>query len=352
MVPSGLFYQAEFLCERNDIVYLLTTIDEKEVAATWKGGKMPKCLSVQYVDKNHRSKVPYPTSWPSGQRVFFERWYYLRDWMSAKGIQNIFHFDADQLIVVNTTAWVHANREILKTQPRWGKYEPPSLSWAPTLLRVEVLRDILKVFDVIADTDNPVWNTTYPISWSTPNDMALLGHYSHLAEGDVHPCWSRYVTDDPAYPTNLYSPLNPNKPQKPPNTCAEAAKDHALPGVIAELKRRNVVAKYPTGIVDHYHGTVTPDLLSYHTQKSSDGKDVFRFGYIRGALWQYREGNIWIPLASCLLEDQEQCMVNHIAIMNARRTCSCTHQCCTVCTPEPGWEALDKPVGTSASAAP
>ena len=97
-----------FMCKANDRVVILTTTAQPNVPDA-------PCLEVVRV----HSKSPFaPASiWSvaprnSHQRVFFERWYLLKNWMRQTNTDMVFALDSDALLLPNITEFV---------QKEWAK---------------------------------------------------------------------------------------------------------------------------------------------------------------------------------------------------------------------------------------
>ena len=119
IVYIGLEYKVrgpfvDFICKHNDKIFILTN-----AAQDISPSACVTIVDIKPFEPAASSEMPWWPTFPGGQRVFFRRWYVLRDWMRRSGIKHVFTADADALIYGNITNIVHSNLHHFQEKEYW-----------------------------------------------------------------------------------------------------------------------------------------------------------------------------------------------------------------------------------------
>ena len=103
--------------------------------------------------------------------------------------------DSDAIMTQNVTNIAQKNLQLFLQHELWIYYNPPRSSVPFAFLSLDALQDITKFWNHALASD--VWTSEF-VKSTSPNDMVLLGHYSHSAVGKPYPCstiWEKIYGD-------------------------------------------------------------------------------------------------------------------------------------------------------------
>jgi FkbM family methyltransferase len=304
-----------FLCERNHKIVVLTNVKQK-------GLPNAGCLEVVDIGTSYQSSVtemPWPTNAPGGQKVFFDRWYVLRDWMARTKTSRVFTMDSDAMLTVNVTEFVSLNVLELSKHDVWIVYNPPRSSWPFALLTDRALEDITSFWNRMFQAD--IWTSKF-VGGTSPNDMIALGHYSHTAVGKPYPCWG-------------YGPEHAS------GTCDNSI-DYGHEKVLERLAQMGVRAKYPPGTLTlgpggtaaFVEGVVDNNYRHDPMQRYEMRKGQKQLRFWRGQAQLKLRSQRWVTVWGYVLEDDtEACVKHHVEHIHKVHTCRCENWCCAECHP-------------------
>jgi len=325
IVLTGINYQMNqvsratipFMCSNNNRVIILSNVNQNPISGA-------DCLEVEDISGLY-SKVSSEMTWPKrapmNQKIYFERWYVLRDWMRRSGTTRVFVMDSDAFMIQNITKLVHDHWDIFSDHEMWFAYNPPRSSWPFALLSLAALEDITHFWNKALAPD--VWTSEF-IKGTEPNDMVLLGHYSHSAVGKPYPCWG-------------YGPEHGD------GSCDNSiAYGHTK--VLERLAAKNIRAKFAPGTLTlDRNGKSALDVGVVDNNYRHDPMHRYEMKNGQKQL-QFLEGvpqfklitGKWVPMWGYILEDaMEGCVNVHLKLVKSKATCMCSDFCCKSCTPPP-----------------
>lgn len=294
-----------YMCSKNNRVIVLSNIAQSI---------RESC--VEQVEVKAVASMPWSANYPEKQKIYFIRWYVLLDWMLMTNTKTVFTMDTDAVMLENVTkvASLVQGTEPLKL---WVVYNPPRSSWPFALLNVKVLQDITTFWNKALLSD--IWTSEF-VKGAEPNDMVLLGHYTHSALQKPYPCWG-------------YGPEH--KEGSCDNSIA-----YAHTKVLKRLKAKNVKAKFRTetlslnkhgeapfrfGVVDNNY---RHDPIKRYEMKNGEKQIRFTEGVPELKL---RVGT-WVKTWGYVLEDKlENCINHHLVHIENKDTCVCSDFCCNTC---------------------
>lgn len=298
-----------FHCQRNERVVILSNVEQK--------GLPDSCAVVERVQ---RSVPELPWSWGAGQRVFFERWYVLRDWMRSSHVDWAFTMDSDAIVGVNITNLVQTNWDVIEKHAFWLVWEPPRTTMAFALFSQRALDDVTSYWNQLLKPS--VWTL------GTPNDMIAMGHYVHSAHGKPYPCWgygfnhkAGSCDDTIDYGRSIVlKRMSGVKAQYVPGTFGPS------PNTSEQLHARNLLNQRDRSVLVVDKNAGHDPLGLYNRRK---GHKELRF--TNGVPELKRRDGTWTPIWGHILEDgMERCAYRHVQLMETHQTCHCTDWCCTV----------------------
>ena len=322
-----------FLCEKNNRVVVLTNIPQHNIP------KNTPCLHIVNILSYYHSstkEMPWPTTAPKSQKVFFDRWYILRNWMRRSGTSQAFTMDSDAILTLDISKFVASNIDILKHHSIWIVYNPPRSSLQYVLTTEQALSNITAFWNRMFHPS--IWSREF-IGGASPNDMIAMGHYSHMAVGTPYPCWG-------------YGPSHL------PGSCNNTL-DYGHTTILDRLLAHNIKATYPPGtltlnkdgipqfsqgIVDNNY---RHDPLQRFVMHNGQKQLRFRHGVPQLKLKTSssssspsppprspRPPDPWVNTWAYILEDDtEACTQHHLSLIQSKSSCTCNTWCCTQCTP-------------------
>ena len=306
-----------FMCEQNPKVVVLTNVKQNSLPNA-------DCLEVVNVGSSYQSSIaemPWPAKAPGNQKVYFNRWYVLRDWMARTNTSQVFTMDSDAMMTLNITEFVSLNVLELSNHDMWIVYNPPRSSWPFALLTGRALKDITSFWNRMFQPD--IWTSEFT-GGTAPNDIIALGHYSHTAIGKPYPCWG-YGADHAL------------------GTCDDSiAYGHAK--VLDRLRKKGVRAKYPPGTLTlgaggaarFVEGVVDNNYRHDPIQRYEMQKGKYKqLRFWRGQPQLKLRSQRWTSVWGYILEDEtEACMKHHVEHIHKARSCRCENWCCNKCPSE------------------
>jgi FkbM family methyltransferase len=313
-----------FLCTNNERVVLLTNVQQRSI-------QKKECLEVVDISAIYqlvKFEKPWPKKAPERQKVFFDRWYVLRNWMQKSGRNRVFVMDSDAIMTQSVTDIVKNNWNLFRQHELWIYYNPPRSSFPFAFLSLDALEDITQFWNRALASD--VWTPEF-VKSTSPNDMVLLGHYSHSAVGKPYPCWGYGA-------------------EHKDGSCDDSI-DYGHKKVLDRLVEKNVVAKYApgtlslnrkgkpvfdVGVVDNNY---RHDPIKRYEMKN--GQKQLRF--VNGTPQLKLKTGGWTSLWGYILEDSlEACVNSHLQLIKSKATCVCSEFCCKSCptTHEPPLPSL------------
>jgi len=303
------------LCSKNDRVVFLTNKKQK-----FQMTAQVACLEIvdiSYLYNNVSSEMPWPRSASANQKVFFQRWYVLREWMRKTGVHMIFTMDSDAVMTQNITRLVFDNLNTIEEHEMWLFYIPPRSSIGCFLTSLAALEDITKFWNRLFLPD--IWTSEF-VTGTSPNDMIALGHYIHNAVGKPYPCWGF-------------------GPGRKDGSC-DGSIDYGYTKILERLSLKGVKTKFSPGTLalnktgqatlsaGVFDLTYTHDPLQRYEMKN--GMKQLRF--LKGTpQFKLRSGS-WITLWGYILEDaMEKCVDSHLKSITLHKTCVCLNFCCIQC---------------------
>ena len=323
IVLTGIDYQMNqvsratipFMCTNNDRVVILSNVKQNPIS----GADCLEVVDISGLYSMASSEMPWPKRAPMNQKVYFDRWYVLRDWMRRSGTARVFVMDSDAFMIQNITKLVQDHLDIFSEHELWFVYNPPRSSWPFALLSLVALEDITHFWNQALASD--VW-TPELVKGTEPNDMVLLGHYSHSAVGKPYPCWG-------------YGPGHKD------GTCDNSI-DYGHTKVLERLAAKNIRAKFAPGTLTlDRNGKSVLDLgvvdNNYrhdpmHRYEMKNGQKQLQF--LEGVPQFKLRKDKWVPVWGYILEDRmEACVNTHLNLVKSKATCVCSDFCCKTCSP-------------------
>jgi glycosyltransferase involved in cell wall biosynthesis len=319
IVLTGINYQMNqvsratipFMCSNNERVIILSNIKQNPISGA-------DCLEVEDISDLYykaSSEMPWPKRAPGNQKVFFDRWYVLRDWMRQSGTQRVFAMDSDAFLIQNITKLVKDNWNVFRQHEVWFAYNPPHSSWPYVLLTIAALEDITHFWNQALAPD--VWTSEF-VRRTEPNDMVLLGHYSHSAVGKPYPCWG-------------YGPEHKD------GTCDNSiAYGHTK--VLERLAAKNIRAKFSPGTLTldrngkSVVGIFDPNYRSDPIQRYEMKNGQKQLQFLKGVPQFKLKTGKWMSMWGYILEDSAEACINvHLELVKSKATCVCSDFCCKTC---------------------
>ena len=306
-------YTIPFLCERNDKVVVLTNVPQQNVPNA-------DCLEVVDVGSYYSPSVkemPWPVHAPGNQKVFFDRWYVLRNWMRRTSTAQAFTMDSDAVMTLNITNFVASNAVNLRKHEVWIVYNPPRSSLPYALITERALSNITAFWNQMFKPN--IWTQEF-VGGTEPNDMVAMGHYSHTAVGKPYPCWG-------------YGP------EHLAGSCDDSI-DFGHTKVLERLVEHGVRAAYPPGTLtlnSYGNAPLAQGVVDNNYRHDPIQRYVMHNGQKHLRFWKgtpqlERKDQSWINAWGYILEDEtEACVGHHLANIRAKRTCVCMDWCCTIC---------------------
>lgn len=302
-----------FMCKRNAKVVVLTNVVQRKLPAA-------DCLEVINVNATYVASVS-EMPWPNGpvpkiQKLFFDRWYILRDWMRSSSTHRVFTIDSDALVTLNVSDFASSNQEV-KKHDLLISYVPPRVTGAFALLTERALSNITAFWNRMLQPD--IWTSNF-VNHHAPNDMIAFGHYIHMAVGRPYPCWG----------------LGPGREA---GSC-DNSMDYGHTQVLERLEAFGVHAAYPPATLTLNQHGVAPfsagvvDISHTHDPhqrfKMRAGSKKLRF--LRGVPQLQLQSEEWVDVWAYILEDEtERCIDGHVQRINNLSTCACSSWCCGSC---------------------
>ena len=312
------------LCRHNSEVVLLTDTPQDSVSQP--------CARVELLNASFRAKaveqMPWRAEWPTNQRVFFERWYVLRDWMRSARLTRAFTMDSDTLLFANVTEVAHELRWDSDDQTSeliYMHYVPPRLaSNAGQLVSLAFLDDVTSFWSNVMGAASlyqvPPWAAS-----TNPNDMTLFGHYFHYAHyaatGSIE-CWPLKQTD-------------------PMRNCEKT--DYAMKSNLDRFKAAGLRARFAAASL-----SLNPDGQAaagcvFDNNLFSDPIDAYQMSsaepsaksvsFVAGTPHFRARNGKRVVACSYILEDElEACVTHHVERALAMATCACSSPCCETCS--------------------
>lgn len=301
------------MCERNHKVVVLSNVEQNYLP----NGECLELVDITFLYDSSAAELPWPSGAPKEQKVFFDRWYVLRDWMAKSETPRVFAMDSDTMLTINVSDFVSHNFLKLSAHDVWIVYNPPRSSLAFALLSHRALVDITLFWNQMFHPD--IWTAEF-IGRTSPNDMIAMGHYIHTAVGKPYPCWG-------------YGPKNYS------GTCDDSI-DYGHAKVLDRLVKKGIRAKYtpgtltigPVGTANFIEGVVDSNYQHDAIQRFEmhNGEKQLRFH--KGSAQLKLRTQQWMPVWGYILEDDtEICAQNHIENIRKFRTCNCNNWCCSQC---------------------
>lgn len=303
-----------FLCKNNNRVVVLTNVHQNKIHSSG-------CIDVVNISNfaaASMSELAWPRNAPKNQKVFFDRWYVLRDWMKRTGTNIVFVMDGDGIMTQNVTNFVHVNWNVFREHQMWIVYNPPRASWPFAFLTLSALQDVTNFWNQMFVAD--IWTSEF-IGGTSPNDMIALGHYTHASVGQPYPCWG-------------YGPKHTD------GSCDDSI-DYGHTVILNRLRHRNITARFtpgtltlnqmghstfPTGIVDNNYKH--DPIQMFNMQKKSK-----QLRFWKGIPQFQLRTRAWMSVWGYILEDEKEiCVDNHIKLITSKSTCKCADFCCRSCT--------------------
>ena len=306
-----------FMCEQNNKVVVLTNVKQHSLPDA-------KCLQITDISSSYDASVtemPWPTGAPSNQKVYFDRWYVLRNWMNQTNTQHVLAVDSDVLMTLNITKFVSSNVLELSKHELWLVYNPPRSSQPFALLTYRALTNITSFWNRMFQPD--IWTSEF-VGAGSPNDMIAMGHYSHIAVGKPYPCWG-------------YGPGHAA------GTCTSG---YGYTKVLERLVELDVRASYapgtltvgpggtaqfPEGIIDNNYRH--DPIQQYEMLGVAEKQKQLRFW--KGQAQIKLRSQWWMSAWGYILEDDtEACVEYHLGHIRNKSSCSCEDWCCAKCIPD------------------
>mmetsp|Transcript_2147 Transcript_2147/g.4393 ORF Transcript_2147/g.4393 Transcript_2147/m.4393 type:complete len:900 (+) Transcript_2147:148-2847(+) len=322
-----------FLCHKNERIIILTNTAQPAA----ESGSLGQCVeTVNIADTYERSvsEMPYDTridGFKEVQKVFYDRWYVLRDWMRATNTEWVFTMDSDTIMTLNMADFFRDNFEVLSQRKYWVAYEPPRSTFAESLLTLDFLNDVTSFWNILHRLEEPrFWseqdNKDMHLSRSGYNDMLSLGHYIHLSEGPgMEKCWGWE-----------------DESSREPSSCSTG---YGYKPILERLRLHGVQARYKPGSFlfnETQHSEISDaigvadknymhDPMNFFEMKGGGrGQKQLRFDY--GKPQMLLKNGSWYPIWAYILEDgMERCVDSHLERILQQRTCTCTDFCCNSC---------------------
>jgi len=305
-------------CVKNTRVVVLTNKKEEIVVS----GKT-SCLEIVDVSEIYK-RIQVEMPWPKGsqpqEKIFFHRWYVIRDWMRESRNNVMFTMDSDAMMTQNITALVAENLQTIEKNELWLYYNPPRSSGQCLMSSLAALEDMTNFFNQLLLTDT--W-TPELIKSKEPNDMVAIGHYVHSAVGRPYPCWGLSVGQKDG-------------------TCDDSM-SYGHTKVLDKLASKGVAAKFAPGTLSldrHGHAPFAAGVFDNNYRHDPLQRYEMKDNSKQLRFWQgtpqfkLRTGK-WMSLWGYVLEDEmESCVDVHLKHIIERTTCVCLDMCCRQCMPE------------------
>lgn len=303
-----------FMCTKNKRIVLLTNAKQDHSTKS----QQKNCTEIVNIAGNLKSSVsemPWRQTFPKNQKVFFDRWYVLRDWMRETKTQRIFTMDSDAIMTQNITHFYLKNWHIFRKHEIWIFYAPPRSSFQFTLISLSALEDLTKFWNRMFMPD--MWTNEF-ITGTTPNDMVALGQYIHSSLMKPYPCWGF-------------------GPDRAAGTCSM---DYAIDTIINRVKRANITAKYSVGGLNlDQNGQATFLEGVVHNNYQHNFENIFAMRknekilrFWKGVPQLKLKNSYWMSLWGYILEDEkESCVEEHLNYIQKTSSCTCSDWCCKIC---------------------
>ena len=309
-----------FMCKRNRRIIILSDTSQSIENAP--------CLSVEKVarGKGPGAELPWPKGANPVQKVFFERWYVLRDWMREAKVSRVFTMDSDAMMVENVTALMERNIAHFKKHEFWLVYNPPRTSVPFFYITLRGLEDITSFWNKLLLPD--VWTKEF-VTATAPNDMVAIGHYAHSAVGRPYPCWG-------------YGPGHA------PGSC-DGTIDYGFVKVLNRMEAKGIRAKYPPGTLtldEHGLAKIPEGVVDNNYRHDPIGryesvKGSKQLRFVRGTPQMKLRTGEWVRMWGYILEDSiEACAGHHVGHVERADSCTCSNMCCKSCVPLPDGASL------------
>ena len=302
-----------FMCTNNARVIVLSNVKQNPI----NGANCLETVDISTEYSKTLSEMVFPAGTPEIQKVFFHRWYVLRDWMRRSGTAKVFVMDSDAFMIQNVTKLVQDHWDVFRGHELWFVYNPPRSSWPFALLSLVALEDITHFWHQALAPG--IWTPEF-VKGTEPNVMVLLGHYSRSAVGKPYPCWG----DGPVPFDGPCDNSNANGHTK----------------VLERLAAKNITAKYAPGTLSlNRHGNSTLDVGVVDTNYRHDPLQRYemkngekQLQFLDGIPHLKLKTGKWVSLWGYVLEDELEACVNvHLKLVKAKATCVCSTFCCKKC---------------------
>ena len=305
-----------FLCANDNRIIILTDTDQHIDAP---------CVELVYINK------PIISWWskrfPTREKIFFERWYIIRNWMTVSGCRQVFTMDSDAIMTQSINDMIQTNWNTINKHELWLTYDPPRSSWTFVLMKYAALQDILLFWDRMFTLG--LWTRFGPRS---PNDMIALGHYIHTAVGKPYPCWG-YGSEHKV------------------GSC-DGSIDYGITETLNALHARNITGAFVPGTLNLNHmgqPEMESGVFDVNWHRNFNGRYAMKQQQMNynghnkkwnGKQLRFHDGNPqfllktrrWISLYGYIMEDTlETCVHIHLKRIAQRETCVCNNMCCKWC---------------------
>lgn len=300
---------APLICTKNDIVVLSQRMYKPVACETLS------MIDATMLESARRSAFRWRSEWPGGQRVFFDRWYILLEWMRRSHTDRVYTADTDALVFENVSVIAQRIDRISPPESSVFMYfNPPRTSTNVGVFATRAfLENVTSFWNQVLDEDKNLYRVPTVGRGTNPNDMTLFGHYFHyrhfLATGHID-CGNRggRCTTDYANMGNM----------------ERFRTARILPGMNIhslndfEKGELNAGCIFDTNL---FRRDRARRLLHPRRLKFVSGKPFYES--VRGDL---------VPVCSIVLEDSlEKCAKEMVTLVKRRATCMCSNVCCRTC---------------------
>ena len=325
---SMLLHTLRFMCIKNDIVVVLTNVQEN----MHYNNKCIQIIDVSDKLQSIRKDIQFLSNVAANQQIFFIRWYTLKYWMRLHNVDTIFTMDSDAIMTENITHFIHSNKHILSKHALWVHQSLPRTSFQFAIMTQKALTDLLNFWNNLLLPE--IWTTEFRNDHE-PNDMVALGHYVHMKTVEPFPCWG-------------FGPKRKN------GTCEYG---YNIKKILQNIQNAGIRAKYSVGnlgpdviVTQHFNNGFVDinyknnDANFYATEAR---EKVLRFNHGNVELLMHVHRNddknlTWVRHWGYVLEDEtEKCAAMHINRIENKHSCICKNWCCFECTEYDKKKALD-----------
>lgn len=319
VIDSVAQHGIPLMCARNNRVIVLTNVNQGKLLDV----DCVEVVNIEYSQNTTVTEMPWPGNDSSHDKVYFDRWYILRDWMTQTKTTQVMAIDRNVAITEDISKFVASNSVEIVKHDLWVAYNPMRSSQGFVLLTRRALADVTSFWNRIFQPD--LW-TSEVANEHSPNEMLAMGYYLHVATAGDLPCVG-------------------NSPQNISVVCSAHQHVH-ITKFLEQVAQKGVRAHFPPGAlgiglggIARFHQGIVDDNHLYDTSQQFEmSKEGKQLRFWKGQAQLKLRSQWWVFIWGYIIDDG--CFKHHTEHILKKHTCHCRDWCCARCEPTKSDDSL------------